>query len=57
MDLTQLQIDQLEASREDYSIRAAADGVVIGASLEPGVTVVPGQRRTTRIAATGTSAA
>lgn len=43
MDLTQLQIDQLEASREDYSIRAAADGVVIGTSLEPGVTVVPGQ--------------
>ena len=43
MDLTQLQIDQLEASREDYSIRAAADGVVISSALETGATLIPGQ--------------
>lgn len=43
MDLTQLRIDQLEDSRADYSIRAAADGVVISTSLEAGVTVAPGQ--------------
>ncbi len=42
-ELTRLQIDQLERSRENYVIRAAADGVVISASLEAGVTVGAGQ--------------
>lgn len=42
-DLTRLQIHQLEDSREDYRIRAAADGVVISASLEPGAAVAAGQ--------------
>lgn len=41
--LTQLQIDQLEASREDYLIRAATDGVVISTGLEAGATVASGQ--------------
>lgn len=43
LELTQLQLDQLERSREDYLIRAAADGVVISASPEPGSTVAAGQ--------------
>ncbi len=43
IDLTRLQIDQLEASREDYSIRAVSDGVVISTSLEHGATVASGQ--------------
>lgn len=43
LDLTKLQIDQLERSREDYLIRAAADGVVISTSLEAGATVAAGQ--------------
>ncbi len=43
MVLTQLQIDQLEKSRENYHIRAAADGVVISTSLEVGATVAAGQ--------------
>lgn len=43
IDLTQLQIDQLEASREDYHIRAVSDGVVISSSLETGSTVASGQ--------------
>lgn len=43
LDLTKLQIRQLERSRENYLIRAAADGVVISASLEPGTTVAAGQ--------------
>ncbi len=43
IDLTQLQIDQLESGREDYLIRAASDGVVISTSLETGATVASGQ--------------
>jgi len=43
LDLTRLQIDQLEASRENYNIRAASDGVVISTSLEAGATVASGQ--------------
>ena len=43
LDLTQLQIDQLEAQREHYIIRAAADGVVISTSLEASATVAAGQ--------------
>jgi len=43
IDLTRLQIDQLEASREDYHIRAVSDGVVISTSLETGSTVASGQ--------------
>lgn len=42
-DLTRLQIGQLENSREDYHIRAAADGVVISAGPEAGATVAAGQ--------------
>ncbi len=43
VDLTQLQIDQLERSRENFVIRAAADGVVISTNLEAGATVGAGQ--------------
>lgn len=43
IDLTRLQIDQLERRREDYLIRAAADGVVISVNLETGATVAAGQ--------------
>lgn len=43
LDLIQLQIDQLEQSRENYHIRAAVDGVVISMSLEAGTTVAAGQ--------------
>lgn len=43
LDLIQLQIDQLEQSRENYHIRAAVDGVVISTSLEAGTTVAAGQ--------------
>ena len=43
LDLTKLQLDQLERGREDYLIRAAADGVVISTSLEAGATVAAGQ--------------
>jgi len=43
MELTEIQIRQLEESREDYQIRAASDGVVISTSVEAGCTVVPGQ--------------
>lgn len=43
VDLTQLQIDQLERSRENYVIRAAADGVIISTNLEAGATVGAGQ--------------
>lgn len=41
--LTRLQIEQLERGREDYLIRAAADGVVLSSSLEAGATVAAGQ--------------
>ncbi len=43
VELTRLQIDQLERSREHYMIRAAADGVVISTNLEAGATVGAGQ--------------
>lgn len=43
LELTQLQIDQLEDSRKDYRICAVTDGVVISTSLEAGATVVAGQ--------------
>jgi len=41
--LTELQIRQLEDSREDYKIRSATDGVVISTGIETGCTVVSGQ--------------
>lgn len=37
------QYEQLERGREDYLIRAAADGVVLSSSLEAGATVAAGQ--------------
>jgi len=43
MNLTKIQIRQLEESRADYEIRAASDGVVISTGIEAGCTVVPGQ--------------
>jgi len=43
LGLTQVQIDQLEDSREDYKIRAVTDGVVINSGIEAGCTVAPGQ--------------
>lgn len=42
--LTRLMISQLERKREDCVIRAASDGVVISSLLEPGASVIPGQK-------------
>ncbi len=43
LDLTRLQMEQLEARREDYVIRASADGVVLYTAVEPGSAVAAGQ--------------
>ncbi|MDO5417150.1 MAG: efflux RND transporter periplasmic adaptor subunit [Lachnospiraceae bacterium] len=43
LDLTRLQLKQLEDSRKDYQICASSDGVVISTSLEEGASVAAGQ--------------
>lgn len=42
--LTELQIEQLEQSKDDYTVKALTDGVVISSDVAQGVTVVQGQR-------------
>ncbi len=41
--LTELQIERLQASKEDYTIKALRDGVVLGRNVEPGAYVTAGQ--------------
>lgn len=41
--LTKLQIEKLEAQREDYVPKALNDGVVVSKSIDPGSSVVTGQ--------------